>query len=107
MVLQLLEQEDGMSEVSELKSRIRRLEKNQLDYLDVIRDCMTEVLDTQEQLITTQNALFGLLYQMHFGVPPPVATPQGPERQKFMLRLVKNDQPPADTDTDLPVSPRH
>jgi hypothetical protein len=96
-----------MSEVSELKSRIRRLEKNQLDYLDVIRDCMTEVLDTQEQLIDTQRALLGLLYQMHFGVPMPLATPQAPERQEFRLRIVKNDQPPAGTDTDPPRRPCH
>ena len=96
-----------MSEVSELKSRIRRLEKSQLDHLDVIRDCMTEVLDTQKQLIDTQKGLFDLLYQMRFGVPLPPATPQVRERQKFILRLVKSDQPPADADTDPSVRPRH
>jgi hypothetical protein len=68
---------------------------------------MTEVLDTQQQLIDTQKGLLDLLYQMRFGVPAPRATPQVPEREKFILRLVKNDQPAADADTDPPVRPRH
>jgi hypothetical protein len=92
-----------MSEVSELKSRIRRLEKSQLDHLDVIRDCMSELLDRQTQLIDTQKGLLDYLFQVGFGVPLPSATSQVPERQKFTLRLIKNDQPLADTETDPPT----